>query len=201
MIFVEGGTFTMGSNEGPTHQVALSDYYIGKNQVTQADWRSIMGNNPSKFKGCDECPVESVSWNDIQDFLKKLNAKYPGKNYRLPTEAEWEYAARGGLNSKGFWFSGGNNLNEVAWHAGNSGSKTHPVGTRKANELGLYDMNGNVWEWCWGWKDAYPSNSHRVLRGGSWYDAPRHFCVSYRHYIDPDNREDDVGFRVVASSL
>jgi formylglycine-generating enzyme required for sulfatase activity len=168
MVFVKGGTFTMGctaeqgddcfDNEEPAHKVTLSDFYIGKYEVTQAQWKAVTGNNPSKFNGCDNCPVEGVSWNDIQEFIKKLNAK-TGLNYRLPTEAEWEYAARGGAQSRGYKYSGSNSVDEVAWYYGNSGNETHPAGTKKANELGIYDMSGNVYEWCNDWYGAYNSEA------------------------------------------
>jgi formylglycine-generating enzyme required for sulfatase activity len=216
MVFVKGGTFTMGCTgeqggdcfewEKPSHQVTVSDYYIGKYKVTQKEWREVMGNSPSYFDSCDNCPVEQVSWEDIQQFLSKLNAK-TGKTYRLPTEAEWEYAARGGSSSRGYKYSGSNNLDEVAWHYGNSGSKTHPVGQKKANELGLYDMSGNVLEWCADWYGDYSADaqtnpkgpsmaSSRVHRGGSWsYDA--RFCrVSDRFYNAPSYRDYYLGFRL-----
>lgn len=190
------------------HQVSVGAFSIGKYEVTQADWREIMGNNPSNFINCDVCPVEMVSWNDIQAFLKKINARYPGQNYRLPTEAEWEYAARGGHKAGNtyYTYAGSNSLNEVAWHGGNSGDKTHPVGTKKANPLGLHDMNGNVWEWC---QDTYKpyacdrnnkaEGSYRVLRGGSWLINYPQFCrVAYRGYSDPTNRSNYRGFRLAA---
>ncbi|MBS4027610.1 MAG: SUMF1/EgtB/PvdO family nonheme iron enzyme, partial [Ignavibacteriales bacterium] len=183
MIFVEGGTFEMGSKDGesdekPVHNVELDDFYISKYEVTQNEWQEVMGNNPSLFLG-DYLPVEKVSWNDIQEFLQILNAKIGG-NYRLPTEAEWEYAARGGNKYSDYKYSGSNNIDEVAWYDGNSGNKTHRVGIKKANGLGIYDMTGNVWEWCSDWygENYYsessssnpqgPSNgTYRVLRGGS----------------------------------
>lgn len=220
MVFVPGGTFKMGSNddksEQPIHDVTLSDFYIGKYPVTQAQWRAVMGSDPPelKFKGCDQCPVEGVSWNDIQDFLKKLNAK-TGKTYRLPTEAEWEYAARGGNKSNGYKYAGSNNLDEVAWYDENSYDKgkdhpdygTHPVGQKKANELGIYDMSGNVWEWCSDWHGAYPSTAqtnpkgpadgeYRVVRGGSWlnYDISCRVSNRYRYYTV--NRYYFIGFRL-----
>lgn len=195
MVYVKGGTFQMGSNDGdsdekPKHSVTLSDFYIGKYEVTQKQWREIMGNNPSNFKNCDNCPVEKVSWNDVQEFIKKLNQK-TGKNYRLPTEAEWEYAAKGGNQSKGTIYSGSNNIDEVAWYRENSGSKTHPAGQKKPNELGIYDMSGNVYEWCNDWYGNYSAGSQRnpqgsssgarrVLRGGSWGSIAGNCRVSNR---------------------
>ena len=221
MVYVKGGTFTMGataeqgsdaySNEKPTHSVTLSDYYIGKYEVTQAQWRAIMGSNPSNFKG-DNLPVENVSWNDIQEFIKKLNAQ-TGKKFRLPTEAEWEYAARGGNQSKGYKYSGSNSISEVAWYDGNSGDKTHPVGQKTPNELGIYDMSGNVWEWCQDWysSSAYSSSSqtnptgpssgsYRVLRGGSWGNYAGYCRVSYRRDDGPAYRSSYCGFRLACLS-
>ena len=191
------------------HPVTLSDFLIGKYPVTQRLWKEIMGNNPPHFKG-DDLPVEQVSWNDVQEFLKKLNARYSGQNYRLPTEAEWEYAARGGNRSKGFIYAGSNNIEEVAWYSGNAGSKTHPVGQKKANELGLFDMSGNVWEWCADWYGDYPSQpqadptgpesgSNRVYRGGSWGLGPQGCRVAYRTGRLPDVRHFYLGFRLAAS--
>ena len=219
MVLVRGGTFTMGctseqgsdcdGDEKPAHQVTVSDFYIGKYEVTQKEWREVMGSNPSFFKNCDACPVENVSWNDVQSFLSKLNAK-TGRTYRLPTEAEWEYAARGGSQSRGYKYAGSNSLDEVAWYGDNSGSKTHPVGQKKANELGLYDMSGNVWEWCADdWHDSYsgapstgrawidsPRASDRVHRGGSWYDGARYSRVSSRLNFTPSDRFFYLGFRL-----
>ena len=182
MIFVEGGTFQMGSDSGepdesPVHSVTLSSFNIGKYEVTQAQWKAILGSNPSYFQDCDQCPVENVSWDKVQDFIGKLNVQ-TGKNYRLPTEAEWEYAAKGGKYSKGYTYSGSNDLNAVAWYADNSGSKTHFVGGKQANELGIYDMSGNVWEWCYDLYGNYnnlsqtdpygsPTGWWRVHRGGA----------------------------------
>ena len=144
MVFVEGGTFQMGSNSGddnekPVHTVTVSSFYMDKTEVTQAEYRKVMGKNPSRFSGCDDCPVENVSWHDANEYAKKV-----GK--RLPTEAEWEYAARGGNKSKGYNYSGSNDLDAVGWYDNNSSGKTHPVAQKQPNELGLYDMSGNVWE-------------------------------------------------------
>ena len=217
MVFVEGGTFKMGSNDGkssekPIHEVQVDDFYIGKYEVTQAQWKQIMGTNPSYFKDCPECPVVSVNWNDIHEFLKKLNEQ-TGQTYRLPTEAEWEYAARGGSKSKGYKYSGSNNLDELAWYDKNSDKKTHPVGQKKANELGLFDMSGNVWEWCSDWygNDYYAkspkdnpqgpeSGERHVLRGGSW-DININYChVTYRYRLFPFYRFNYIGFRLVRDS-
>ena len=195
MIAVEGGTFTMGatseqgsdadSDEKPTHSVTLSSYSIGETEVTQALWQAVMGSNPSYFSGSNK-PVECVSWNDCQDFIRKLNA-LTGENFRLPTEAEWEYAARGGNKSRGYEYAGSNTLGNVAWYWDNipsqssesAGYGTQVVATKSPNELGLYDMCGNVWEWCQDWYGSYSSGSQtnptgpssgsdRVRRGGSW---------------------------------
>ena len=195
------GSHKGDSDEKPVHRVTVSDFYMGKYEVTQKQWKAIMGNNPSYFKG-DNLPVENVSWNDVQKFLKKLNEK-TGEHYRLPTEAEWEYAARGGVKSQGYEYSGSNNIDKVAWHRNHAGKITHPVGTKKPNELGIYDMSGNVWEWC---RNKYEnldeevddSNARRVLRGGSW-DNGRHLArAAYRSRARPDSRYDNIGFRVLA---
>ena len=213
MVWVSGGTFTMGAtseqgsyaydSEKPAHIVTLSGYYIGKYEVTQKLWKAVMGNNPSYYKG-DNLPVERVSWNDVQEFIKKLN-QMTGKSYRLPTEAEWEYAARGGNNSRGYKFSGSNNIGSVAWY---NGSTTHPVGSKSPNELGIYDMSGNVWEWCQDWYGDYSSSSQRnpkgpasgsdrVFRGGSWSNNAGDCRVSYRFSNSPDGRFISLGFRLV----
>ena len=215
MIKVEGGTFSMGAtseqtnynnDEKPVHSVTLSDYYIGETEVTQELWRAVMGSNPSWFKGNNQRPVESVSWDDCQKFIKKLN-RWTGKEFRLPTEAEWEYAARGGKYSRGYKYSGSNNSDEVAWYGSNSGSKTHSVKTKKANELGLYDMSGNVWEWCNDWWGCYQSNSQtnptgpseggsRVIRGGGWGGSDGYVRVSDRRDGSPADRFDYYGLRL-----
>ena len=213
MIFVQGGTFTMGSNNGydggkPLHSVTVSDFYIGKTEVTQKQWRDVMGNNPSYFKNCDNCPVEQVSWDDLQGFIQKLNQK-TGNTYRLPTEAEWEYAARGGNKSKGYTYSGSNSLGDVAWFEDNSGSKTHPVAHLQPNELGVYDMTGNVWEWCSDWYGDYSSfaqtnpkgpstGSSRVFRGGSWSGNLRNCRAADRNDNPPGHRNYFIGFRLVS---
>lgn len=223
MVFVNGGTFTMGctseqgdcdDDEKPAHKVTLSDYYIGKYEVTQAQWKAIMGassslSNPSYFSRCDECPVEKVSWNDIQTFIKKLNQKTV-KNYRLPTEAEWEYAARGGAYSKGYKYAGSNSIGSVAWCYNNSGDRTHPVGQKSPNELGIYDMSGNVWEWCNDWDGDYSSGSqtnpkgsshgaYRVYCGGGWHYSARGCRVANRDSSTSGYRDRDIGFRLVVS--
>ncbi len=212
MVFVKSGSFMMGSNdnsdEKPVHKVTVGNFYIGKYEVTQKEWQEILGSNPSNIKG-DDFPVEKVSWDDVQEYLKKLNSK-TGKKYRLPTEAEWEYAARGGNQSSGYKFSGSNNIDEVAWYSSNSGSKTHSVGTKKSNELGIFDMSGNVWEWCSDWYGAdYYKNSpeqnpkgasngdRRLLRGGSWSLYNLYCRVSFRYSNVPDYRNHLIGFRVV----
>lgn len=220
MIAVEGGTFQMGatseqgsdafSDESPVHSVTLSDYYIGEMEVTQELWQAVMGSNPSYFSGSQK-PVEKVSWNDCQEFITKLN-NLTGKNFRLPTEAEWEYAARGGNKSKGYKYSGSNTIGNVAWYTENSGSKTHYVKTKQANELGIYDMSGNVWEWCQDWDGSYSSGSQtnptgptsgsrRVLRGGSWDLSARSCRVSNRNGGDPDYGFNSNGFRLILQEL
>jgi formylglycine-generating enzyme required for sulfatase activity len=219
MVYVRGGTFTMGctaeqgkdclDNEKPAHEVTVGDFYIGKYEVTQAEWKAVMGNNPSNFKG-DNLPVEKVNWNDVQEFIRKLNTT-TGKNYRLPTEAEWEYAARGGSQSWGFKYSGSNSISDVAWYRKNSGSKTHPVGMKRANELGIYDMSGNVYELVNDWYGDYSSGSQtnpvgpssgsrRVFRGGSWIIDARHARVSFRFIDLLGYRFDSLGFRLASSS-
>ena len=216
MVFVEGGTFQMGSNdseahsdEKPVHSVTLNDYYIGETEVTQELWEAVMGSNPSVFKGSKK-PVEMVSWNNCQEFIMKLN-RLTGRDFRLPTEAEWEYAARGGNKSQGYKYSGSNTIDDVAWYDENSLS-THPVGTKAPNELGLYDMSGNVWEWCSDWYGDYSSSSQtnptgsssgsgRVLRGGSWCRDAQCCRVAFRDNNALGLRFDYNGFRLVCSRL
>lgn len=180
MVSIEGGEFLLGGKVS----VTVSDFKIGKYPVTQAQWRRVMGSNPAYFKDCDDCPVENVSWDEVQDFIAKLNQQ-TGLRYRLPTEAEWEYAARGGNLSNGYQYAGSNNLDEVGWYSKNSNRQTHPVGQKKPNELGLHDMSGNVWELCINKKTA--NSFSYVLRGGSW-DLDDYVCrsaVRYRNYPDP----------------
>ena len=217
MKYVSGGTFTMGATsemgnpydaEKPTHQVTLSSYYIGETEVTQALWKAVMGSNPSYFKG-DDLPVEDVSWDDCQTFISKLNA-LTGERFRLPTEAEWEFAARGGNQSRHTPYSGSSRIDDVAWYDDNSGYKTHPVKTKQPNELGIYDMAGNVWEWCQDWYGRYnsyaqtnptgaDSGSDRVFRGGSWFNSPRLCRSSYRCFSWPEFLYGRLGLRLVLS--
>lgn len=214
MVWVDGGTFRMGatseqgseiSDEKPVHSVTLSGYYIGKTEVTQALWQAVMGSNPSYFEG-DGLPVEQVSWDDCQEFIRKLNS-LTGQNFRLPTEAEWEFACRGGNNSRGYKYSGSNYIDNVAWYDGNSGDKTHPVATKSPNELGIYDMSGNVWEWCADWYGDYSSGrqtnpkgpyggSGRVGRGGGWDGYARNCRSSGRYGGNPSFRYYYLGLRL-----
>ena len=217
MVYVEGGTFTMGAtseqgkdaykDEKPAHDVTLSSYHIGETEVTQELWQAVMGKNPSNFKGDLQRPVEKVSWKDCQKFIEKLN-RMTGQQFRLPTEAQWEYAARGGSKSRGYKYSGSNDLGSVAWYTDNSGKDTHPVKTKLPNELGIYDMSGNVWELCSDyWKGSYSSGSQtnptgpssgssRVLRGGSWYNNARFCRSSYRYGITPPYGNNYLGLRL-----
>jgi len=236
MILVRGGTFAMGctseqgsdciENEKPAHQVSVSDFYIGKYEVTQAQWKAVMGNDSANFQKGDNYPVEWVRWDDIvgangasmvingiryyaDGFIYKLNQS-TGKQYRLPTEAEWEFAARGGNNSKGSKYSGSNTVENVAWYKENSSSSTHPVGTKLPNELGIYNMSGNVWEWCSDWFGDYNNNTQtnpigpssgflRVARGGSWGSSVGEVRVSFRSYWYPVSRAFTLGFRLARS--
>ena len=218
MVKVEAGSFDMGATtemkkpadrEKPVHRVTLTNnYYIGKYEVTQALWQAVMGSNPSNFKG-DDLPVEMVTWNDCQDFISKLNAM-TGKRFRLPSEAEWEYAARGGNKSRGYQYIGSNTIGDVAWYGDNSGSKTHAVGTKQPNELGIYDMAGNVFEWCQDWYGSYNSSpqvnptgaasgSYRVDRGGSWLNLAWNCRTSYRDESASCCCDSILGFRLVLS--
>ena len=219
MIAVEGGTFQMGatseqgsdadSDEKPVHSVTLSDYYIGETEVTQELWTAVMENNPSCYSGNPKRPVERVAWNDCQEFIKKLN-QLTGENFRLPTEAEWEYAARGGNKSQGYKYSGSNTLGDVAWYYDNSSQQTHEVKTKQANELGIYDMIGNVWEWCQDWYGSYSSSSQtnptgpssgsgRVCRGGSWGSGAGYCRVSSRGGSHPGGSYGYLGLRLSLS--
>ena len=223
MVRVDGGTFMMGAteeqskdaegDEKPVHQVKLSTYSIGETEVTQELWQAVMGENPSDFKG-DQRPVEQVSWGDCQEFIEKLN-QLTGRKFRLPTEAEWEYAARGGSKSQRHKYSGGDNINDVAWYDKNAWNKgsthpdygTHVVKTKQANELGLYDMSGNVWEWCQDWFGGYSrdkqtnpqgsaNGSYRVRRGGSWYHDSSVSRTSFRFNGSPSARLSYLGLRL-----
>ena len=235
MVFVEGGTFTMGctdeqngdckNTEIPSHQVTLSNFRIGKYEITRTQWQAVMDYHSNEFFGYNN-PVETISWNDIvgtsgdtmvikgiiyyeNGYIYKLN-QLTGKQYRLPTEAEWEYAARGGKKSQGYKYSGSNDVNEVAWYENNSGETTHPVGRKQANELGIYDMSGNVWEWCSNWFGNYTANakvnpagpvsgSERVIRGGCWRHTAINSRVSSRNRSVPDKKWTNVGLRLAMS--
>ena len=219
MMFVQGGKFKMGSNLGgederPVHVVVLDDFYIGKYEVTQAEWKLIMDQDTNKcyFEGCAECPVERVSWYNVLEFIEKLNQK-TGMKFRLPTEAEWEYAAGGGSLSRGFKYSGSNSESSVAWKDGNAKTMTHPVGRKRPNELNLFDMSGNVFEWCSDWysPDWYavsPKNNptgpgtgtFRVIRGGSWFFDKTGLRVTDRESANPSFRYGYVGFRLCRSA-
>jgi formylglycine-generating enzyme required for sulfatase activity len=234
MVLVEGGTFQMGDSRGdgygderPVHYVTVSGFYLGKYEVTQREWRTLMGNNPSYVKG-DDLPVERVSWYDAVSYCNKLSVSkglvpcytidgkrvtcdFTKNGFRLPTEAEWEYAARGGRFSGGFKFTGNSILDAVGWYDANSKKKTHPVGQKQGNELGLHDMSGNVWEWCWDWYGSYTVGGQtdplgattgykRVVRGGSWHSSEKLARVSYRSSFDTDygSFQYDGGLRVAA---
>jgi len=216
MVFVEGGTFTMGctdeqgdacpDDQFPIHQVTLDGFYIAKYLVTQKEWKAIMEYNPSAYQGAD-LPV-TVSWHGAQEFINKLNT-LTGKNYRLPTEAEWEYAARGGNKSKGYKYSGSNYVDKVGWYLDNS-YQTQPVGRKDPNELGIYDMSGNVWDWCSDWFGNYTDvprinpqgpawGMYRMIRGGCYFNSPNALTVSFRLYTLP-NTVSRIGFRLVHPS-
>lgn len=219
MVKIPGGAFMMGCDgdkdsscyywEKPVHRVTLSSFYMNKFPVTQKEWEVIVGTKPWLGKDCPDCPVETVSWYDAQVFINTLN-QLTGRYYRLPTEAEWEYAAGGGTNTHGYPYSGSSVLSVVAWYESNSSKQTHPVGQKLPNELGLYDMSGNVWQWCQDWfDDKYyttgPSDNplcntrdaYRACRGGSWWSEAKDCRVVNRDRYPPDARDDDVGFRLV----
>ena len=229
---VEGGTFQMGSTSGdsdekPVHTVTVSSFYMCDHEVTQKEYRDVMGANPRSFSG-DNRPVECVSWYNAVEYCNKLSIKegltpcytingdsttcnFKANGYRLPTEAEWEYAARGGKNSNGYTYAGSNSVGNVAWYNDNSGIQIHNVKTKAPNELGLYDMSGNVWEWCWDRKGSYSSGlqtnpsgsssgSYRVFRGGSWFDGSSLCRVAYRESNDPSYTNIILGFRVVRNA-
>ena len=228
MVYVEGGTFTMGStseqggeaysDESPIRQVTVGPFYMGMLEVTQGQWEKVMGTGISQQRNKadprwtlsgvgPDYPMYYVSWEEAKEFCLRLS-RQTGKTYRLPTEAEWEYAARGGRKNEGTKYSGGWNLDDVGWYTGNSGSSTHVCGTKRSNALGLYDMSGNVWEWCEDWYGPYLSydtdnprgasqGSDRVARGGSWYNDARFCRVSYRGSYTPSYRSHFLGFRVV----
>jgi len=214
MILVKGSEFKMGRKHSkfppdmPIHSVKLDSYFIGKYLVTQKLWVEIMNSNPSEFKASDNHPVENVTWDEVQIFIGKLNSKL-GRNYRLPTEAEWEYAARGGIAHRFYMFSGSNDLDEAAWWIGNSNVTTQPVGQKIPNDLGIHDMTGNVWEWCNDWYDSnYYSNSpemnpqgppngeNKVRRGGAFCSFPDLLHIAKRSYSKPDGKFRYLGFRL-----
>lgn len=203
MIEVGGGTAILNNKS-----VTVSNFAIGKYPVTQAEWETVMDNNPCHFKGSD-LPVEMVSWNECHEFIGKLNAK-TGKRYRLPTEVEWEYAARGGQQTHGYKYAGSENMDDVGWYGTNSDNHSHSVGTKQPNELGIYDMCGNVWEWCSDlYGNIYPSSasnptgagsgSSRIARGGSWVFIAGYCRVSNRYHFMPDMRYYNLGFRLALS--
>ena len=214
LVWVTGGSFIMGNRAGEAderaeYEVVVDGFAISKYPVTQKQWKAIMGSNPSEFTGCDQCPIDRVSWDDAQRFIETLN-KLSGKKYALPTEAEWEYAAKGGPKTQGYRYSGSDNIDDVAWHTGNSNRQPHPVGEKAPNELGLYDMSGNMWEWCQDWydKNYYElqernnpigpvSGSGRVRRGGSWFTQAANCKTSTRNSVKQDYKDDSGGFRLV----
>lgn len=221
MVFVKGGCFDMGdifdtgdTDEKPVHKVCVGDFYLGKTEVTQKQWADITGHNPSKFK-CEDCPVERVNWNDVQGFIKKLNEK-TGMNYRLPTEAEWEYAARsGGRKEQWPGTNDEDKIGEYAWYSHNADGHTHAVAGKLPNEIGVYDMMGNVWEWCSDWycnhyyethpnKDpqGHSEGPNRVLRGGGWRSKNQGLRTTDRNSFDPASKKfSDIGFRLARSQL
>jgi formylglycine-generating enzyme required for sulfatase activity len=213
-VLIHAGEFLMGSHDGaddeqPLHTVRISKpFYLGQYEVTQGQWQIIMGHNRSRFQGDTTLPVERVSWEDVQEFLGRLNAKEGASTYRLPTEAEWEYAARAGTTTTYSFGNDTRQLEEYAWYRKNAGDHTHPVGQKKPNAWGLYDMHGNVWEWVQDWYGAYAAGtvvdpagpsagSERVRRGGSWYDAASSCRSAYRYEAAPSRRIVNVGFRLL----
>ena len=216
MVLIEGGTFEMGSitggdDEKPVHIVRVDNFYMCKFEVRVKEWKQLMGSNPSYFVGCDDCPVETVSWNEIQIFIKKLN-ELSGKNFRLPTEAEWEYAAKAGKHISYNDFSGNKEIGAVGWFRDNSDAAPHKVGLKSPNANGIYDMTGNVWEWCSDWYqvDYYAvtprenpqgpqTGEKKVLRGGSWNNFVKHSKVTYRDTFESDFKTYDYGFRLCYS--
>lgn len=217
MIYVEGGVFTMGGTdeqgedvkayEEPAHPVKLNSYYIGMTEVTQELWETVMGWNYAWNTESNQLPMEDVSWEDCNEFAEVLSER-TGKKFRLPTEAEWEYAARGGIKSGNHKYSGSDNIDDVAWYGSNSDDMTHEVGTKNANELGIYDMNGNVWEWCHDWYGEYSTSSYdnptgpktgdfRIYRGGSYKEKAEYNRTSNRSFNRPDFRYGNIGLRVV----
>jgi formylglycine-generating enzyme required for sulfatase activity len=212
-VLIPAGTFQMGSTTGdsderPVHQVTISQpFYLGKYEVTQAQWQAVMGQNPSLFQGTPNLPVEQVWWDDVQEFIRKLNAKEGHTKYRLPTEAEWEYAARASTTTAYSFGDDATRLGEYAWYKGNAGERTHPVGKLKPNPWGLYDMHGNVWEWVQDWYQRYESEAvtdprgpdlgtHRSRRGCAWNNAAE-VCRSTNRYSSPGYRDDFLGFRLL----
>lgn len=216
-ILIPAGEFSMGSanganDESPGHTVRISHaFYIGKYEVTQSQWEAVMGTNPSQFKGESKRPVEQVSWEDAQEFVRKLNAKEGGTKYRLPPEAEWEYAARAGSTTAYSFGDDVTQLGEYAWYDQNAGNTTHPVGQRKPNAWGLHDMHGNVWEWVQDWYGAYTaetaadpqgpsSSSIRVFQGGRWVRHAGYCRAAYRGRARPGNRSGDLGLRLLRTA-
>jgi len=227
MVYVKGGSFFMGcddtkftakeyDNERPLHRVTVSSFYIQKYEVTNGQWRQLFGIYPPAYNGvnyvnkdCDDCPVVMVSWDDVQEFIKRLNQKFPNRHYRLVTETEWEYAARGGKYAGNFMYAGSNKIKDVAWYGKPEGA-THPIGQKKPNELSIYDLSGNVLEWCADWyADDYYKNTidainpkgpatgdTRVLRGGSYFTDDISCRTVFRSHLDPATRRWDIGFRL-----
>jgi len=213
-VLIPAGEFMMGSNDGeyderPVHQVRISQpFYLGKYEVTQEQWQAVMGRNPSRFTGAPTLPVEQVSWEEVQTFVRALNAREGGTAYRLPTEAEWEYAARAGSTTTYSFGSKASKLGDYAWYGDNAGGRTHPVGQRKPNAWGLYDMHGNVWEWVQDWYGPYEvdevtdppgpaTDSYRIYRGGGWGTFAGNCRSSERNFDMPDTRLAGLGFRLL----